>query len=115
MVVVQPFRELDEHLLKRLIVGYTTSAVYQVSKTETSEHTSFELRLVPLEHPLVKQYQHLDAETVQRYINMARQGHSFGAYVDDECVGIALTEPHTWNASLWIQEFHVAREYRVYY
>ena len=112
MVVIQPLWDLDEHLLKRLIVGYTTSAVYQVSKTETSEHTSFELRLVPLEQPLVKQYQDLDAETVQRYIAMARQGHSFGAYVGEQCVGIALTELHRWNASLWVQEFHVAPEYR---
>jgi ribosomal protein S18 acetylase RimI-like enzyme len=112
MVVIQPLRDLDEHLLKRLIVGYTTFAIYQVSKTETSEHTSFELRLTPLEQPLIKRYQHLDAETVRRYAAMARQGHSFGAYIGEECVGIALTELHTWNASLWVQEFHVAPEYR---
>lgn len=43
---------------------------------------------------------------------MAEQGHALGAFAGDDCVGIALAEAQTWNASLWVHELHVAPEMR---
>ena len=108
MVDIRPMAQLDAALLQTLIVGYTTTAIYAVKKEESPEFTRFELRLVPLERPKKKRYPALTAETLERYQALARQGHTFGAFISDSCVGIALTEIHAWNASLWVHEFHVA-------
>jgi ribosomal protein S18 acetylase RimI-like enzyme len=108
MLEIRPLRTLDGDLPSRLIVGYTSAAVYEVAKVETPEYTRIELQLVQLAQPFVKRYTHLDAPTVQHYGDLATQGHSFGAFVDEQCVGIALAEPQTWNLSLVVQELHVA-------
>ena len=112
MVTIQPLHHLDERLLKALIVGYTTSATYQVSKVETPESIRFALQLLPLEQPLTKHYKPLDAALLQQYSDLAAQGQAFGAFAQNQCVGIALTEPRRWNASLWVLEFHVAPAYQ---
>ncbi|HEU5366902.1 MAG TPA: GNAT family N-acetyltransferase [Ktedonobacterales bacterium] len=98
--------------MNRLIVGYTTAAIYAASKAETPEYTRFELRLVPLAQPLSKRYPALTAATLDQYHSIARQGHSFGAFVEGTCIGLALNEVHPWNASLWVQEFHIAAAYQ---
>ncbi len=109
---IRPLEYLTAELVSRLIVGYTTSARYAASKAETPEYTRFELRLVPLAQPLSKRYPALTAETLDQYRAIARQGHSFGVFVEDTCIGLALNEAHHWNASLWVQEFHIAAAYQ---
>ncbi|HLV98881.1 MAG TPA: GNAT family N-acetyltransferase [Ktedonobacterales bacterium] len=104
--------DLTADLIDSLIIGYTTPAIYAVSKEETPEHINFDLRLVPLEQPLSKGYPALTDETLEDYRATARQGHTFGAFVEDTCVGLALCEAHTWNASLWVQEFHISQAYQ---
>jgi ribosomal protein S18 acetylase RimI-like enzyme len=99
---------INAALLGELIVGYTTTEVYEVSRVETPEHTGFDLRLALLKRPFVKQYPHLEHATIERYVALAAQGHCFAAFADGRCVGIALTEPQMWNRSLWVHEFHVA-------
>ncbi len=112
MVSIQPISELDERLLHELIVGYTTTVHYQVSRTETADSICFELRLLPLEQPFIKRYEPVGAVEVQQYQALAAQGHVFGAFDGSLCVGIAVTEPRLWHASLWVLEFHVASSYR---
>lgn len=103
---------LDAGLLRGLIVGYTTTAVYAVTKEETTELTRIELRLESLERPLVRRYPPLGEAEVARYAALAAEGHCFGAFADGRCVGLALTEPQAWNRSLWVQELHVAEVHR---
>jgi ribosomal protein S18 acetylase RimI-like enzyme len=109
---IRLLEHLTAALVNDLIVGYTTSALYAASKEETPEYTRFELRLVPLAQPISKGYPALTTETLDQYQTMARQGHSFGAFVEDRCIGLALNEAHRWNASLWVQEFHIAAAYQ---
>lgn len=102
----------DAALLRDLIVGYTSPARYEVSTSETPEITSFELRLVALDPPFVKRYPPLDDDTIGRYRELATGGHAFGAFVGEECVGLALCEPQAWNATLVVHELHVAAPVR---
>jgi streptothricin acetyltransferase len=112
LVEVKPLPDIDEATLKRLIIGYTTQTMYQVSADAQPDYFRFELRLIPLEEPWVKRYTHLDANTLRQYREMVAQGHSFGAFMHETCVGLALSEFQTWNGSLCLQELHVAAEFR---
>ncbi len=112
MTEIRRLTTLDAELLRRLIAGYTTTAVYAVAKVETPELTRIELRLEQLDRPLVKRYPALGESEVAHYAALATEGHCFGAFVEERCVGIALTEPQLWNRSLWVQELHVAEEQR---
>jgi ribosomal protein S18 acetylase RimI-like enzyme len=111
-VVIKPLRDLNERILKRMIVGYTTSEVYLVQKEESESNVKFELSLRPLEHVKIKRYHDLDTESVREYLAMAEQGHSFGAYASATLIGIALTDVRLWNSTLWVQEFHIAPKYQ---
>ncbi|MDA0836620.1 MAG: GNAT family N-acetyltransferase [Planctomycetota bacterium] len=37
----------------------------------------------------------------------SRRRFSFGAYDENLFVGLAIAEPHEWNRSLWVGEFHM--------
>jgi ribosomal protein S18 acetylase RimI-like enzyme len=107
MVEIKPLTQLNLDDLHRLVRGYVADATYHVHKTESGEAFTLTLELVPLSRPYVKQFE-LDAETVAMYQAALPKGFSFGAYDGDQCAGIALAEPHYWNNSLWVWEFHVA-------
>jgi ribosomal protein S18 acetylase RimI-like enzyme len=83
-----------------------------VHRQVEAEWTRFELRLDSLERPFTKRYPELDSATISRYIEIAAEGHSFGAFEGDECIGLVLAELQSWNGSLWIHEFHIASEFR---
>ena len=112
MAVIRPLSSIDAALLERLITGYTSSEMFRVTRAETPDTVSFELRLTPLEYPFVKRYPPLDATELQRYRDLAAAGHAFGAFDGDMCVGIAICEPQRWNSSLTIWEFHITPECR---
>jgi ribosomal protein S18 acetylase RimI-like enzyme len=112
MLDIRRLTTLDEDVLKRLIVGYVSHQKYRVNRVETDTALSFTLELVRLDTLYVKRYPELDSETLESYRAMLQAGHSFGAYAEDELVGIALAELHTWNRSLWVQELHVAESHR---
>jgi ribosomal protein S18 acetylase RimI-like enzyme len=112
MITLQPLAQLDDQLLRALIVGYTTTEQYHVSKAETPDAIRFELRLLPLEQPFTKRYPPIAAEELQHYQSLAAQGHAFGAFAQGHCVGIAVTEPRLWNASLWVLDFHIAASHQ---
>jgi len=99
---------LDFDAVRRVITGYMSPARYEIQKTETRELTTITIRLVSLEHLYVKRYDPPDEETFARYVRVLRDGLSFGAYEGDQLIGVALAEPHGWNKSLWVWEFHVA-------
>ncbi len=111
MTVIRPLLDVDEALLERLIVGYTSHEVYRVTRDETLDTIRFALQLVMLEQPFKKRYPPLDPTEMQRYRDLAAAGHVFGAFADEICVGIALCEPQRWNSSLYVWEFHIAPEY----
>ena len=59
----------------------------------------------------MKEFDH-DDETLQRYQRVLSDGYSFGAYDENLLVGLVIGEPHEWNRSLWVWEFHVVEACR---
>ena len=112
MIGIRPLTQLKPEDLHHLVTGYASDAKYQVSKTESDQQFALTLELTPLSLPILKHYDHLDAETLERYRQVPPLGFSFGAYELEECVGIALAEPRHWNKSLWVWELHVAETHR---
>ena len=112
MAEIKPLTQLDIAALKRVITGYVSPAKYEIEKAETRELTAITVRFVRLERPYVKQYEPLDKEMLARYTRVLKEGLSFAAYEADQLVGIALAEPHGWNKSLWVWEFHIAESFR---
>ena len=110
MADIRQLYSVDQSLLERLIVGYTSDEAYQVIREEAPDLIRFELRLIPLERPFVKQYP-LDTQMIAQYSALAVAGHAFGAFVGETCVAIALCEPRPWNSSLNVHEFHIAPDF----
>jgi ribosomal protein S18 acetylase RimI-like enzyme len=105
---IQPLLTLSEAALARLIVGYVSNEKYIISKTETPLRTVIALERVALDRPYEKRWGPPDPELARRYAGLPALGFSFGAYAGEELIGLALAEPHAWNRTLWIWEFHVA-------
>lgn len=112
MIEIKTLTQLNEDDLRRLVTGYTANARYCVSKSESDKQLTLTLELVPLPQAYVKRYDHLDPDTLEHYRQMAQLGFSLGAYDNGECVAMVIAEPHQWNKSLWVCEFHVAETHR---
>lgn len=111
MTEIRPLTALIRTDLQRVAGGYTSSHKYAVTYAETEDQTTFSLRLVRLAKPYVKQFEYDDG-TIQAYQEVFNEGYSFGAFDGELLVGLIIGEPHHWNRSLWIPEFHVAESYR---
>jgi ribosomal protein S18 acetylase RimI-like enzyme len=112
MISVQLLIRLDSTDIKRIASGYTADGTYSVMYTDSAHATAFNLQYVTRKEPYVKQYDHFDDETLQRYNRMFNGGYSFGAYDDGLLVGLLIAEPYEWNGSLAVWEFHVAETHR---
>ncbi len=111
MVEIRPLRQFDEQVFCRVAGGYRSQAKYHIEKRETPQQAQITFELVPLAQEYVKAFTYSPAD-LEHYRSLLELGFSWGAYDGDRLVGLALAEPHTWNRSLWVWEFHVAEPYR---
>lgn len=111
MIEIRTLTALHLTDLKRVAGGYTSEGKFVVTYTGEGSRVSFDLQLVRLDKPYSKQFDH-DEEGLQRYKMLFDAGYSFGAYAGDQLVGLLIAEPHEWNRSLWVWEFHVIESYR---
>ncbi len=111
-IVLRPFTPVDLAQLPAVMTGYTTSEKYVVQKVESEAETAVTLHLVPLPGPKTFRYEHLDQAELDRLAGVVAEGFSFGAFVDEGLVGVALASPESWNGSLRVWEFHVAEAWR---
>lgn len=112
MIAIKAITQLDINALRRIISGYVSDMKYVLRRVESETETVFTLELVALDKPYIKQYDHLDDETLKSYQDALEAGFTLGAYDGAELAGIAVTMPEHWNSSLWVREFHVAEGYR---
>jgi ribosomal protein S18 acetylase RimI-like enzyme len=112
MVGIIPWTHFDEADLRRVISGYTAFETYRIGYSDGPERSAIEMQLTPLARPYVKTYDHLDAETIQRYRKLVPAGWSFCACEGSRMVGLLIGEAQLWNASLSVWEFHVLESYR---
>lgn len=106
-IEIRPCRRFDPQRFITIAGGYTTKAYYRVMRSESDTETSLVMSLVELDEPTDFDFPY-DDEELDRYANLVKEGFCWGAFDGDLLVGIALTEPHWWNKTLWVWEFHVA-------
>jgi len=111
MIEIQSLTALSLADLKRVANGYVSDSKFVVLHTSADGQVSFDLQLVHLDKPYVEEFDH-DNDTLQRYESVLNAGYSFGAYDQNLLVGLVIGEPHEWNRSLWVWEFHVIEAYR---
>ncbi|MGW8224747.1 MAG: GNAT family N-acetyltransferase [Anaerolineales bacterium] len=112
MVVVKPLKQIPPDDLKRLVQGYSSDSKYLVHYSSGEESISFKLALTRLEQTFRKRFTYLDEETIEYCAGVVTQGYSFGAFDQQELVGLLIAEPRWWNKDLWVWEFHIAAPYQ---
>lgn len=91
--------------------GYTSRYKYDVHRQQQDDNISIVLELVKLEDEYTKNYQD-DQNDIDRYEELLPLGYSFGAYENDELVGVIIVEPQKWNNTVLIWELRVSTEHR---
>ncbi len=110
-VSIQPLTQLTLDDLKRIATGYTSNNEYVVAHLDTPTAVSFEMELITLPEPFIKKYTHKE-DDFALYQESLKKKFSFGAYLYGKLAGLLICEPHHWNQSLWVYEFHVAESHR---
>lgn len=108
---IHSLERFDPAWLEAIATGYTTDAVYQAAKQEGDAATTLSLRLEPLESPRTVRYTFND-DQIRSLVEAVKTGFSFGASEGERLVGFGVAEPHWWNHTLWVWDFHVAPAYR---
>ena len=111
MIEIHPLLEVNEAVLRGIITGYVSREKYRVIYISTPQDTTFNLQLVNLASPYVKQF-NTTQEDIRHSQEALQAGWSIGAFDGEEPVAIAIAEPQWWNHTLWIWEFHVAESQR---
>lgn len=111
-VVIRPFHPQHLAQLPNIITGYVTQESYTVEKHEQGDNITFSLTLVRLPVPQTIIYHNLDETELARLAEVATEGLSFGAFIDDQLVAVSLASTEIWNRSLRIWEFHVGQVWR---
>lgn len=108
MHLIQPISSITQDKLEAIVPGYSSSCIFQVSSKIAQMETSFSLILKKLDEPFVKKHDYSNPETLVHYNNIARQGSSYGAFVNNELGGFIIGEIQYWNSTLVIREFGVS-------
>lgn len=112
MIKIRELINLNPADLERIASGYSSNTKYKVVVESSEEQVSINLQLVKLKKPYIKKFDHFDHQLIERYNSFLKDNYSFGAYDGNFLIGLALAEPHLWNQTLWMNEFHVAETYR---
>ena len=111
MIEIRSLTGLTLSDLKQVASGYSSDSKFVVVYTSAEDQVTFNLQLVALDEPFVKKFDH-NNDIVQHYERLLKDGFSFGAYDRDLLIGLVIGEPHEWNSSLSVWEFHVVEAYR---
>lgn len=111
MITLQPLTQLASSDFLRIATGYYSHSTYNVLYADTDTETTFALKNEPLPEPYIKKYQYSEAD-ILKYRELLGNGYCWGAYQGDLLIGLILAEPHAWNQSVWVWEFHVAENWR---
>lgn len=107
MIEIRSLTEFDPARFAAVAAGYTTTEMYRVARIEGDDATLFQLTLERLPSAETFNFPHSEEDLV-RYGSSVPSEFFLGAYEGQLLVGVALGEPHLWNRTLWVWEFHVA-------
>jgi len=111
MIKINKLTEFDRKRYRELTAGYSSPAVYEVTKTETEGQTRITLTLQSIDPPYLKRFGQ-DEQLEEHLEEVLKQGLSLGIYDGGNLIGIAITERREWNNSLWVWDFHIDAEYQ---
>lgn len=89
--------------------GYSTDTIYSVSSLEFSGSFEFSLREKKLSYNKVWETHTDDIDELNTIIE---DGHSFGAFDDNELQAWIICEHRTWNNSFYIENILINEKYR---
>jgi ribosomal protein S18 acetylase RimI-like enzyme len=91
--------------------GYTSHQVYSVNKNTTPNGFQWQFQLEALPAPFLKNWDDYPAD-FDEYATLLEEGHSFGAYDNDQLMGVIICTARSWNNTLYIENIHVSEFYR---
>lgn len=112
MIEIRSLKEFDSVRFQEFSAGYSSTAVYEVSKDEDDSQITISLNLIELHTPYEKKWK-FSKEMESHYCRVIEHGLSLGVYDGDKLVGIAIVEKQEWNRTLWIWEFHIDPNYHM--
>ncbi len=89
--------------------GYKTDKIFVVSAIETGSSFEFSLREKNQSYIKVWETNNHDISNLNKIIE---QGHSFGAFHENQLVGWIICEHRIWNNSLFIENLLISEEFR---
>jgi len=112
MMTIQPLTTFWVEDLERIMPGYTSTEKYVITRSDSSDQITFQLRLATLPEPYVKVWDFRDPFMLDQYRTCIDAGLSLGVFDNAQLVGVAVCEEQLWNRSLVIWEFGVAASHR---
>lgn len=91
--------------------GYISNYKYVVTKEETVDETLISIKRVKLNSPYERKWPQLD-EDFDRYNEFLKQGYSFGAFHNENLIGVVIVERRKWNNSFFIEDIEIAESHR---
>lgn len=89
--------------------GYETDTIFVVSSIEMSDSFEFNLREKKQHY---KKIWETNEEDIAELNQVIEQGHSFGAFDEDQLVGWIICDYREWNNSLFIENLLVSEQFR---
>ncbi|KQT21530.1 streptothricin acetyltransferase [Chryseobacterium sp. Leaf405] len=89
--------------------GYETDKILVVSAIEIGESFEFNLRE---KNQSYSKFWDFDSDDINDLNAIISQGHSFGAFENDELIGWAVCDFRNWNNSLFIKNILVSEKFR---
>ena len=110
MIKIDKLNTIELETLQELIIGHESQEKYSVSREERENEIHFHLILTALPQNTFHPW-HPCKDDLEMYQKAVAKGTCRAAFLDDLMVGIAIAEPHWWNKTLWLWEFHVRPDY----
>lgn len=89
--------------------GYKTDKIFAVSSIEIGNTFEFNVREKNQSYTKIWE---IKSEDIAELNTIIEQGHSFGAFHDDELVGWVICEFREWNNSLFIENLLISEKFR---
>jgi len=89
--------------------GYETDKIFVVSAIEIG--TSFEFSIREKNQPYKKVWE-TDSKNIDDLNKIIEQGHSFGAFFNNELIGWIICDFRAWNNSLFIENLLIDEKFR---
>ncbi len=111
-LTVHPLGKLTRQDLDGLgFNGYRTPTIRKVVQRTDDTGISWRIEKQHLDRVYEKEWETTE-DTLAFFDGILREGHAYGAYLDDRLVGILLLSHLRWNNTLWIENLRVAKDCR---